>query len=146
MTEKQKEEKFKFSTVLMVAGMPTVPNGEIYTPQIMSKILERITLKPQLIVQEMNPVERKAKGVSLAEPWSKKIMANIVAGEIVGNKLVIHCETRLNRDGRKLAGLIQNNGIETVEFFPVGYGIQGADGVISPDYRLNYVAVEPKNM
>lgn len=144
-TKKPKEEKFEFSTVLMVAGMPTVPNGEIYTIDVMRRILERITLKPKLIIQEMNQVERKLKKIHLAEPWNKKIMADIIHGEIIDNKLVIHCLTRLNRDGRKLAGIIKENGIETIEFFPVGYGTLDEYGKINPDYRLNYVAMEPKN-
>lgn len=142
----QKEEKFEFSTVLMVAGMPTVPNGEIYTIDIMRRLVERFTVKPRLIVQEMNPVERRAKNISIAEAWNQKVMADIISGEIVGNKLVIHCQTRLNRDGRKLAGILQTNGMNSVEFFPVGYGMQDASGVIAPDYQLNYVAVESKKI
>lgn len=146
MATKPKAERVTFSVVLMVAGMPTIPNGEIYTMQIMQMIVERCTLKPSLIIQEMNPVERKAKKIPLAEPWDKKIMADIVSAQIVGNKLVIACECRNNRDGRKLAGLIETVGIESLEFFPVGYGVQGANGVIAPDYKLNYVAVEPKKL
>ncbi len=146
MATKEKAERFKFSAVLMVAGMPTVPNGEIYSMQIMNRIVERCTLKPSLIVQEMNPVERKAKNIPLAEPWDKKIMADIVSAQIMGTRLVINCECRNNRDGKKLQGLLQTVGIDALEFFPVGYGIQGADGVINPDYKLNYVAIEPKAM
>jgi hypothetical protein len=144
--KKKKEEKFKFSTTLMLAGQPTVPNGEIYTHELIRRLVERFTVKPYIIVQEMNPVEREAKKIPLAEPWSKKVMANVVSGELVDGKLIIHCETRLNRDGRKLAGIIQENGIESVEFFPVGYGVPGPNGVIAPNYQLNYVAVEPKKV
>jgi len=141
-----KEEKYEFSAVLMVAGMPTVPNGEIYTIDIIRRLVERFTVKPRIIVQEMNPVERKAKNVSIAEAWNQKVMADVISGEIVGNKLVIHCQTRLNRDGRKLAGILQTNGLNSVEFFPVGYGVMDPSGVISPDYQLNYIAVEPKKI
>ncbi len=143
---KPKEEKYVFSTVLMIAGMPTVPNGEIYTIDIMRRLVERFTVKPKLIVQEMNLVERKAKNISVAEAWNQKVMADILSGEIVDNKLVIHCQTRLNRDGRKLAGILQTNGHESVEFFPVGYGVMNEAGVIASDYQLNYVAVEPKKI
>jgi len=143
---KPKEQKLKFSTTLMLAGQPTVPNGEIYTHDILARLVERLTIKPYIIVQEMNQIEREAKNILLAEPWDKKVMANVVSGELTDGKFIIHCETRLNRDGRKLAGIITENGIDTIDFFPVGYGVPGPNGVLAPNYQLNYVAMEAKKL
>ena len=143
MPPKSKEEGYKFSTVLMVAGMPTV-DGNIYPMHVLNKLVERFTLQPRIIVQEMNPVERKMKNISLSEPWEKKAMGYVVGATIVNSALVINCECKTTREGKMLSGLIQTAGIAGVEFFPVGYGLAGADGIISPDYRLSYVAVEPK--
>lgn len=144
--KKPKEKKLKFSTTLMLAGQPSIPNGEIYTHDILRRLVERVSVKPYIIVQEMNQVEREAKKIPLAEPWDKKIMATVLSAELVDGKFIIHCETRLNRDGRKLAGIITENGLDSIEFFPVGYGVPGPNGVLAPNYQLNYVAVEPKKM
>lgn len=140
---KIKEELYKFSAVLMVAGMPTV-DGNIYPMHVLAKLVERFTLQPRIVIQEMNPVERKMKNIPLSEPWDKKIMAYVVSATIAKSALIINCECKNSREGKVLAGLIQSNGINSVDFFPVGYGLVGADGVISPDYRLSYVAFEPK--
>lgn len=144
--KKPKEKKFNFSTVLMIAEQPSIPNGEIYTHDILRMLVERISIKPYIIVQEMNQVERKIKNIPLAEPWDKKIMATVISAELIDGKFIIHCETRLNRDGRKLAGIIKENGIDSIVFFPVGYGVPGPNGVLAPNYKLNYVAIEPKKM
>ena len=143
MANKSNEELYKFSASLMVAGMPTI-DGNIYPMHVLNKLVERFTLNPKIIVQEMNPVERKMKNISLSEPWDKKTMAYVINATIVNSSLIINCECKNSREGKVLAGLIQSNGINSVDFFPVGYGLVGADGVISPDYRLSYVAFEPK--
>lgn len=143
-TNKRGGNILKFSTTLMLAGRPTFPNGEIYTVDLITRLIERLSVTPHIIIQEINQVERKAKNISIAEAWDKKIMANVISGELVDGRLMINCETRLNRDGRKLAGIITENGIDTLEFFPVGYGVAGLNGVIESNYQLNYVAVEAK--
>ena len=143
MANKSNEELYKFSASLMVAGMPTI-NGNIYPMHVLNKLVERFTLNPKIIVQEMNPVERKMKNISLLEPWDKKTMAYVINATIVNSSLIINCECKTTREGKMLSGLIQTVGISGVDFFPVGYGVAGADGIISPDYRLSYVAVEPK--
>lgn len=143
MATKTKAEGYKFSAVLMVAGMPTI-DGNIYPMHVLNKLMERFTLQPRIIIQEMNPVERKMKNIPLSEPWDKKAMAYVMGASIVNSSLIINCECKTTRDGNMLAGLIQTSGIAGVEFFPVGYGVAGADGIILPDYRLSYVAVEPK--
>jgi hypothetical protein len=138
-----KEEPFKFSSVLLNADKPT-SDGRFYPKVVIINILKRCTEKPELIIQEMNPVERGVKKIPLAEPWSERIMAHVTGAEMEGVNLVIHAECRNNRYGRMLRGIILSTGIENVEFFPVGYGTVTDKNVINPDYKLNYIAMEPK--
>lgn len=143
MATKIKEDTFVFTVPLMVAGMPTV-DGNIYPIQVLNNLVERFSLKPAIIIQEMNPVERKLKKIPLSEPWEKKAMGYITKGMVINSTLMIQCECKSSREGKILSGLIKNFGVNGIEVFPVGYGICGKDGIISPDYKLSYVAVEPK--
>lgn len=134
-------EKIEYSTVLMIAGMPT-DTGRIYPPEVLSRLMERFTLKPEIIIQEMNPVERELKKIPIAEPWDKKIMATVKRAELIEGKLVIHFVCKNNKDGRKLTGIIDTMGINAIDFIPVGYGTANEAGIVAPTYRLNYIAVE----
>src|SRR5210317_610414 len=98
MTEKTTKPKPTFTTVLMVADTPT-EKGRIYPIELLHRLLERFTVKPEIIVQEMNPVERELKKIPIAEPWDKKIMATVKSAEIIDNQLMITFVCRLNRDG-----------------------------------------------
>ena len=138
-----KAETSKFSATLLIANMPT-QDGRMYSSALCAKIAERMCQKPSIIIQELNPVERQLKKIPMAEPWSKKIMATVVDAELIENRLVFSAECTSNRDGKKLAGMIESLGMKDLEFVPVGYGIADASGVIGIDYRLNYIAVEPK--
>jgi len=143
MTEKKTKSKPCYTTTLLIADMPT-ERGRIYPQEVLERILERFTVKPEIIIQEMNLVERELKKIPVAEPWDKKIMATVKNAEIVDGRLQITFECRLNRDGKKLSGVIDSMGIEAVEFIPVGYGTADEQGIINLDYRLNYIAVELK--
>lgn len=136
-----KTDVIEYSTVLMIAGMPT-ETGRIYPPDVVARLLERFTLKPEIIIQEMNPVERELKKIPLAEPWDKKIMATVKRAEVSGGKLIIYFTCKKNKDGRKLEGIIQSMGMNAIDFVPVGYGMADERGIVSPSYRLNYIAVE----
>ena len=138
-----KEDKVTFITPLIIGGAPTI-EGNIYPMHVLAKLVERFSLKPQIIIQEMNQVERKLKGLSLSEPWDAKAMGFITGARIVNTTLFIECECKNTREGKKLAGLVSSLGVEHLEFFPVGYGFKDASGMISPDYKLSYVAFEPK--
>ena len=142
-TTKSKEEKYTFSSVLLNADKQTV-DGRFYPKDVIIKILKRCIEKPALIVQEMNPVEREAKKIPLAEPWDEKIMATVTGAEMQGVDLVFHAECKNNRYGKILKGIILSIGLENIEFFPIGYGTVTDKNVIKPDYKLNYIAVEPK--
>ena len=145
MARTPKEDCFVFTFPLIVGGMPTI-DGNVYSMQILSNLVERFILKPEIIVQEMNMVERKARNISLSEPWDKKIMGIVRKGFIANSTLFVECECKGGREGKKLAGLVQSLGVENVEFFPVGFGYTGEDGMISPDYKISYIAFEPKKL
>ncbi len=141
--QEKKPSKVLFSVALLVADKPT-SNGNIYPRALCHKLIERFTFKPQIIIQELNPIERQLKKISLAEPWDKKIMAVVKSATMVEDNLVITAECRMTRDGKKLAGMLQTLGINAIEFMPVGYGIPDSQNRIGLDYRLNYIAVTPK--
>ena len=139
-----KSDKVIFSIALLVADVPT-SNGNIYSKALCQKLIERFTFKPHIIIQELNPVERQLKGISLAEPWDKKTMAVVKTASMVGDNLVITAECRMTRDGKKLAGMLRTLGVNAIEFMPVGYGMPDNFNRIGLDYRLNYIAVTPKD-
>ena len=139
----QSKDKLVFTAPLIIADRMTT-KGNVYPRELCQKLIERFTLKPHIEIQELNPVERQLKGIPLAEPWPKKTMAVIKSAHMYGDMLIISAECRLTRDGKKLAGMVKSLGIDALEFMPVGYGIPDNMNRIGLDYRLNYVAVEPK--
>jgi hypothetical protein len=140
---KNKKEKYSFSAVLFALNRKTA-NGFIYPREVLDKVVERLYKKPYIVVQEMNEPERRVKKIPIAEPWAKKVMADVKSGKIIENNLVFKAECRNNREGRKLEGIIKNVGLEQLEFFPVGYGTADENKTINLNYKLNYIAVEPK--
>lgn len=138
-----KKERFTFSVNLLSSNKPTV-DGHIYTLEILERMREQISKSPQIIIQEMNEVERKVKKVPIQLPWMKQIMADGLKAEIIEGNLIVHALCRQNREGRKLEGIVKSIGMENLTFFPVGYGEVDKNNVIKPNYQLNYIAVEPK--
>jgi len=138
-----KKERFTFSVNLLSSNKPTV-DGHIYTLEILERMREQMSKSPQIIIQEMNEVERKVKKVPIQLPWMKQIMADGLKAEIIEGNLIVHALCRQNREGRKLEGIVKSIGMENLVFFPVGYGEVDANNVIKPNYQLNYIAVEPK--
>jgi hypothetical protein len=122
-------------------------SGNIYPAETLMAVVDQInTTKPKLTVQEMNVPERQAKSIPLWEPIKKNTMAVLDSAEIVDGVLKVQCETRLTRDGKKLAGMLSNLESSEMTFFPVGYG-DGANGNkhIITSYELKYIALEPNN-
>lgn len=141
-----KKERYPFSVILLSGNKPTI-DGNIYPTELLHHLCETFTKKPQIIIQEMNVVERKVKKIPIELPWKKQIMADVIKGEVIENNLVIYALCRANREGRKLEGIIKNIGIPHLRFFPVSFGETDDNKVIKPhNYRLNYIAVEPKNI
>lgn len=140
MPKKVSDASNIFSAPLLVADKAT-SDGTVYTRATLDKICERLNTKPNIIVQEMNPVERKLKNISLAEPWDKKIMAIVLSAQFVGDLLIFTAECKSGRDGKMLAGMVDKIGIDNLSFFPVGYGIPDKNKIVE-SYALNYIAVE----
>ena len=143
VVDDKKKHKVLFAAPLIIADRVT-SSGNVYTRELCYKLIERFSLKPYIIVQELNPLERQLKHIPLSEPWDKKIMGVVKKAEMVADMLVISVECRLTRDGKKLAGMVQTLGINDLEFMPVGYGMPDNLNRIGLDYRLNYIAVEPR--
>jgi len=142
METKPKKEKFTFSSVLLIADKPTQDN-RTYSRELCEKIVKRLNERPQIVIQELNLVERNLKKVRVDEVWKSKTMATIKSATLLDDKLVFEAECRLSRDGKKLSGMVQSLGLADLEFAPVGYGIPNEQGVIGIEYELIYIAVEP---
>ena len=145
MTKKKVDtnDRLSFSSVLFSTKKPTI-NGNIYTVELLERVMESFTKKPAIIIQEMREVEKRIKKIPLAEPWAEKAMADVVSGEIIDGELIFHALCRNNKEGKLLEGVINTIGMEGINFFPVGYGTTDENKVINPDYKLNYIALEPK--
>jgi hypothetical protein len=126
---------------LFVADIPT-EDGRIYTAELCHWVAERLTKKPPIIIQEISAVERKLKDIPVAEPWSARVMADVIGGEMEDNALKIYFRCRNNKYGRKLETVIRQIGLTGIEFTPVGYGESDNTGAIKPGYQLNYISVE----
>jgi len=127
----------------LTAGEPT-QSGNIYPEEVLLKMAIRFTQKPPIYIQEMNEVERKAKKIPMADVWEEKIMGMVTKGEIKNKDLIFHATCLSNKHGRKLQEIIKSVGIENLDFLPVGYGTVGDKKIINSNYKLNFVAVEPK--
>ena len=130
-------------TILLVGDTPT-KDGRIYPLDLCKFLAERLGKAPGIIVQEMSPQERKLKKISLAEPWMEKVMADVIGGEMEEKSLAIWFRCRTNREGKKLEGMIRQEGIDKLQYIPVGYGLVDDKNVIQPGYQLNYIAIEAK--
>ena len=128
-------------TILLFGDVAT-KDGRIYPLDLCKFLAERMSKAPELIIQEFSPQERKLKKIPLAEPWKEKSMATVIGGEMEENALVVYFRCKGNRDGKKLEGMINQEGIENLQFIPVGYGLTDDKNVIQPGYQLNYIAVE----
>jgi len=129
--------------ILMVGDSPTI-DGRVYSLELCTWLADRMGRKPELIVQEICHVERRLKKISEAEPWMEKAMAVIIGAEMEGNSLVFYFRCKTSRDGKKLEGIIRQYGVESIEFYPVGYGEIDENGTVKPGYQLNYVAIDIK--
>lgn len=130
-----------FTAPLLVINKK-MESGAIYNSVIADRICERLNTKPSIIVQEMNPVERKMKNISPAEPWDKKIMANVISAQISNGLIIFTAECKNGRDGKILNGMIKQYGIDGITFFPVGYGTH-SNGQMD-NYELKYIGIELK--
>lgn len=131
---------------LMVANRAT-ENGRIYSLECINKIAEEMNKNVgSFIVQEMNISDRERKKIPVYEPVYSRAMATAVGAMVDGGALHVACETRPNRDGKKLSGIISGNGLDSIEFMPVGYGdvVKVGDYQEVRNYTLKYIAIEPK--
>ena len=138
-----KPSKMKFSMELLVADEVT-ESGNVYPMDSVNAIATQINnSRPKITVQEMNVNEKKSKNIPLWEPVKKYTMAVLDRAEVIDGILRVDCETRLTRDGKKLAGMINNLDSDEYKFNPViyGYGDKKTPHIITV-CELKYVDVE----
>jgi type III secretion system FlhB-like substrate exporter len=135
---------FTFKINLLTKNAPTV-NGHYYTDQVFQKIINKIQ-GGSIIVQEYAEVERNIKKIPMGEPIPRKIMADATSAEVVGNDLIITVECKNTKIGGKLAGIIENIGLDNLLFFPIGSGTLNQRSEIQMDYDLKFIAFEPKKL
>lgn len=128
-------------STLMIGDMPT-EEGRIYPMDLCVWLAERLGRAPQIIVEEVSPLERRLKKINEAEPWPEKAMGIVVGAEMNGAALDFYFRCKGTREGKRLDGMIKQFGIEAIKFIPVGYGETDETGRIKPGYQLNYIAVE----
>ena len=118
---------------LLTAGVPTV-NGTVYSREILEKAVEDMAQKP-ITIEEVSPVERRAKKVPVCFSWPERAMAESTSAGIVDNTLVVDFDIKDNRYGKLLKAVIDEH---PVKWKPVGVGDTDADGNVT-DYKISYV-------
>jgi hypothetical protein len=121
---------------LLTAGVPT-RNGRVYPPELIAKLREDIVARP-VTIEEVSPVERRAKKVPVCYSWPEHAMADSTGAEVVGGTLRVDFAIRDNRYGKLLDRLVSEGG---VSFKPVGIGDCSPDGTVT-EYRITYVTFE----
>lgn len=114
-------------------------DGRIYTPELIEKIRKGIEEKP-VGIEEVSPVERRAKHIPVCYPWPEHDMAVSTGSEVVDGKLFVDFAVKNNRFGKLLNTTIESG---DVEYIPVGIGDADKDNVVS-EYTLQYIAIAPK--
>lgn len=118
---------------LLTAGVPTV-NGTVYSREILEKAVADMAQRP-ITIEEVSPVERRAKKVPVCFSWPERAMAESTSAGIVDNTLVVDFDIKDNRYGKLLKAVIDEH---PVKWKPVGVGDTDADGNVT-DYKISYV-------
>jgi hypothetical protein len=122
-----------FVAELLTAGERTA-SGNVYSMEILEKLKAEILGKP-VTVEEVSPVERRAKKVPVCFSWPERAMAESTSADIVDNTLVVGFDIKDNRYGKLLKAVIDEH---PVKWKPVGVGDTDADGNVT-DYKISYV-------
>ena len=118
---------------LLTAGERTA-SGNVYSMEILEKLKAEILGKP-VTVEEVSPVERRAKKVPVCFSWPERAMAESTSADIVDNTLVVGFDIKDNRYGKLLKAVLDEH---PVKWKPVGVGDTDADGNVT-DYKISYV-------
>lgn len=121
---------------LLVAGQPT-RNGRVYPPEIIEKLCADINKTP-VTIEEVSPLERRAKQIPVCYSWKEHAMAKSTGARVDDLKLIVDFDIINNKYGSLLQKSIEAG---TVSYMPVGIGDTDKDNVIT-DYQMTYVAID----
>jgi len=122
-----------FTVDLIEASTPT-KEGRIYPPELVEKLLQQILEKP-ITIEEVSPIERKAKGIPVCYSWPEHAMANSTGAEIVDNHLMVNFDIINNKFGKLLKKTYDEH---KMKFIPVGTGDVNDKNEVT-DYTMQYV-------
>lgn len=122
-----------FTVELMDAAVPT-KDGRIYPPELIEKLRQQILEKP-ITIEEVSPLERKAKGIPVCFSWPEHAMAKSTAAEVTGNHLEVTFDIFNNKYGKLLKKTYDEH---KLKFIPVGTGDTNERNEVT-DYQMQYV-------
>lgn len=122
-----------FMVDLMEANVPT-RNGRVYTPEVIEKVRQQILEKP-VTIEEVSPIERKAKGIPVCYSWPEHAMAKNTEAEVIDNRLMVKFDIFNNKYGKLLKKTYDEH---KLKFIPVGTGDTNDRNEVT-DYQLQYV-------
>lgn len=123
---------------LLVADQPTAA-GNKYPLSVLESIANAINVKP-VTIEELSPIERKAKGQPICYSWPEHAMATSTKAVVVDGTLRVSFDVKNNKFGKLLMSTMESvGGQEKLVFMPVGIGDTDSDGVIKPGYAVQYV-------
>jgi len=147
-SKKPSSEPVIIDVVVFNIGKPTRKEngsgGNIYPQSIAEQIIVDVLMgKASYDIEEVSPVERRLKKIQPFNAWKEHAMADSVGAKIDDGKFIMSFKIRNNKYGKLLSSLITTNGMENIDFFPVGIGDTGADNVVTK-YKLSYISFEVK--
>ena len=122
-----------FIVDLMEAGVPT-KEGRIYPTVVVENILGQLQHSP-VTIEEVSPLERKAKGIPVCYSWPEHAMAKSSDAEIVDNHLKIKFDVINNKYGKLLKKTYDEH---KLKYIPVGIGDVNEKNEVT-EYKIQYV-------
>lgn len=130
--------------VSIISADKKTEGGSVYTLELVNNICNFINSRAgSLIIEELNTVERKMKGIDPALPLLDEAWGIIKEARVENGELIIGFEYTKTKYGKKFRRIVSSIGMNGLSIFPVGYGNVGENGIVS-DYTLLFVGVLPK--
>lgn len=123
---------------LLVAGQPTT-SGLVFPPEVIEKLAADIRETP-VTIEEVSPVERRAKGIPVCYSWPEHAMAVSTGAAVEDGILKVDFDVKNNKYGSLLMKSIDAG---NVSYMPVGIGDTDKDNVIT-SYKITYIAINVK--
>lgn len=143
MSSKSNENNYLFSAPIFNIGAKS-QSGNIYTQEIADRIILNVATGERTYkVEEVAPLDRMKNNVKPYESWNARAMAVCIDAKMENTNLVMTFKVYKNKHGKRLQLLLENNAIDKIDFYPVGIGNAGPDGVVT-NYTLSYISFDIK--